>query len=64
MRLCIWFAAAVRAFMAPWRATRNWRTDSIGPSPDFGITVASPASTARAAASASTVSVLPLRRRV
>jgi hypothetical protein len=36
----------------------------IGPSPDFGITVASPDRTARAATSASTVSVLPLRSRV
>jgi hypothetical protein len=45
-------------------ATRNCRTDSIGPSAVFGMTVASPLTTARAAASASTVSVLPVRRRV
>ena len=63
MRLCSWFAAAVRAFIAPARATRSWRSASTGPVPVLGITVASPARTARAAASASTGSDLPRRRR-
>ena len=53
----------VRAFIAPARATRSWRRASTGPVPVLGITMASPASTARAAASASTGSDFPRRRR-
>ena len=58
--LCSWFAAAVRAFIAPDRASRSWRSASTGPSPALGIAVASPASTARAAISASRRSDFPL----
>jgi hypothetical protein len=56
--------AAVRAFIAPALATRIWRSASTGPSPDLGNAVASPASTARAATSASRRSDLPFRRRL
>src|SRR5207244_1742806 len=48
-----WLAAAVRAFIAPVLATRIWRSASTGPSPALGNAVASPASTRRAAHSAS-----------
>ena len=63
-RACNSLAAWVRALSADWRATRNVRTISLGPSPVLGWAVAVPASTARAAASASTESDLPRRRRV
>src|SRR4051794_22113349 len=55
--------ACVRAFMAEVRAIFRQRMASTGPSADFGAAVASPAWTERAAASASTVSDLPLCRR-
>src|SRR6266536_5512571 len=55
--------AWVRAFMALARATRSTRSISTCPVPALGRTVASPACTARAAASASRGSDLPRRRR-
>ena len=58
-----WLVAWERAFTALRQASRTNRRDSTGPSADFGSTVASPASTARAALTASTVSFLPSRRR-
>ena len=63
IRLWSWLAAAVRAFMAPERAIRSWRSASIGPVPALGVDVASPLSTARTAASASRGSDLPRSRR-
>src|SRR5439155_27350404 len=51
------------SFIAPVRATRIWRSASTGPSPALGNAVASPASTERAAHSASRRSDVPLRRR-
>ena len=39
-KLWIWLAAAVRAFMAPLRATRSWRSASTGPVPALGVAVA------------------------
>lgn len=62
MRASIWLAATVRALTAERRATLRARIASARPSADFGAVVASPLSTARAAASASTASVLPRRR--
>jgi hypothetical protein len=59
MALMAW----VRALTAVWRATRSERTISTVPSWALGMPVASPAWTARAAASASTGSLLPWRRR-
>ena len=41
-----WLAAAVRASVAPARATRSWRSASTGRSPALGVAVASPARTA------------------
>ena len=54
----------MRAFTAVSRAIFTWRIISTAPSADFGIALAWPASTSRAAASASTVSDLPADRRV
>ena len=56
--------AEVRPLRAVSRATLVWRIISTRPSADFGIVVAVPARTARAAASASAVSDLPLARRL
>ena len=56
--------AWVRDLMADALASLNIRAISTGPSPALGVVVARPDSTARAAASASTASVLPRRRRV
>ncbi len=55
--------AAVFAFTAPLRATRMALMASMLPLASLGFTVAVPASTARAAASASIGSDLPLWRR-
>ena len=55
--------AWVRALTAVARATRSERIISTIPSPVLGMTVTSPACTARAAASASEGSDLPCRRR-
>ena len=55
--------AAVLALTAPSLATRRALMASIGPSASFGATVAVPARTARAAASASIGSDLPRLRR-
>jgi hypothetical protein len=60
MALTAW----VRALTAVWRATRSARVISTVPSWALGMPVASPACTVRAAASASTGSLLPRRRRV
>ncbi len=51
--------AALLALTAVSRATLIWRTISAAPSADLGTAVASPASTARAAVSASRVSLFP-----
>jgi hypothetical protein len=59
-----WLPAAVRAFIAPRRATRSARIASTRPSRPLGIPVAVPANAARAAASASRGSDLPLVRLV
>jgi hypothetical protein len=53
----------VRARIAVCRATRSERIISTCPVPALGATVAWPACTARAAASASSGSDLPRRRR-
>ena len=55
--------AAVRAFTAVSRATLSWRMISTAPSAVLGTAVDWPASTDRAAASASIVSDLPAARR-
>ena len=60
----IWLAATVRALTAERRASDSVRIASTQPSADLGTAVASPLSAARAAVSASTVSVLARRRRV
>ena len=54
----IWLAATVRALTAERRASDSVRIASTHPSADLGTAVASPLSAARAAVSASTVSVL------
>jgi hypothetical protein len=59
-----WLIAAVRALLAPRRAVRNTRIASMIPSRRLGAAVAVPASTARAAASASIGSDLPCCRRM
>jgi hypothetical protein len=59
-----WLMAAVRALLAPRRAVRNTGIASTIPSRRLGAAVAVPASTARAAASASIGSDLPRCRRV
>src|SRR5215218_3710811 len=59
----IWLLAVVVALTALLRAIVNARQASTAPSRFFGTALACPASTARAAASASTGSLLPLRRR-
>ena len=59
-----WLIAAVRALTAPARTPRSTRIASTIPSRRLGSAVAVPANTARAAASASTGSLLPRRRRV
>ena len=56
--------AELLAFTAVSRATLSWRTISEAPSAVFGTAVAIPASTARAAVSASIVSFLPWLRRL
>src|SRR6266536_909552 len=60
---CSALVAWVRARMAVARATRSERIISTWPVPALGVTVTWPAWTARAAASASTGSDLPRRRR-
>src|SRR4051812_38223 len=55
--------AWVRPLTAVSRATLRWRIISTVPVPDFGRAVACPPSTARAALSASSGSLLPFRRR-
>jgi hypothetical protein len=59
-----WLMAWVRDLTAESLASLNIRAISTGPSPVLAVAVARPASTARAAASASTASVLPRRRLV
>jgi hypothetical protein len=59
-----WLIAWVRALSADVLASLNIRIISTGPSPVFATAVARPDSTARAADSASTASVLPRLRRV
>jgi hypothetical protein len=56
VRALSWLTACVRAFIALRRATPRAWIISTAPSPDFGVAVAVPACTARAAASASTTS--------
>jgi hypothetical protein len=53
-----WLTAWVREVTAEARASLTMRSISTGPSVVFGVTVARPAKTAPAAASASTGSVL------
>ena len=60
----IWVCAWARAATALRRATRSARSASTAPARSFGMPVARPAWAARAAASASTGSDLPCRRRV
>src|SRR5664280_2801418 len=60
----IWLIAWVRDLTAESRVSFSSRTISTWSSPAFGIPVAVPASTARAAASASIGSLLPRRCRV
>ena len=55
--------ACVLALTAVPRATLRWRIISTALVPDFGRAVAWPPSTARAALSASTVSLFPFWRR-
>ena len=64
IRPAVWLAAWVRDLTAERRATESILIASTGPSADFGTAAAWPLSAARAAASASTASVLPRRRRV
>src|SRR6266498_1290912 len=59
-----WLVAWALAFRADRRATRRERIISTRPSPALGHPLAVQASTARAAASASTGSLLPCSRRV
>ena len=63
IRSRIWSPTWERNRRAEVKATRNTRIDSTIPPWVFGTTLASPLSTARAAASASAVSDLPRRRR-
>src|SRR5829696_1242824 len=63
MKLWSWFAAWLRAFTADWRADLKVRIISARPSPLLGSPAAWPASTVRAAVSASMGSDLPRRRR-
>ena len=58
-----WLMAWLRDLIAEALASLNIRSISTCPSPDLAIAVARPDSTARAAVSASRVSVLPRRRR-
>ena len=58
------FIAVVRAFTAVSRVIFSWRIISTAPSAVFGMAVDCPASTDRAATSASRVSDLPAARRV
>jgi hypothetical protein len=55
--------AAVWAFTAVSRTILTSRIDSMAPLADFGVAVALPASTSRAAWRASMRSLLPARRR-
>ena len=57
------FIAVVRAFTAVSRVIFSWRIISTAPSAVFGMAVDCPASTDRAATSASRVSDLPAARR-
>jgi hypothetical protein len=57
-----WLIAWVRDLIAELLASLNIRSISTGPSPVLAVAVARPDSTARAAAWASMVSVLPRRR--
>jgi hypothetical protein len=59
-----WLIVWVRALMAEDLASLNIRSISTDPSPAFALPLARPVRTARAADSASRVSVLPCRRRV
>ena len=63
-RALIRFLAVVVALMALLRTIVNARSASTAPSRSFGTAVACPDRTARAAASASIGSLLPLRRRL
>lgn len=58
-----WLIACTQALPAESFAILRTRSASTGPSPVFGVAVASPDSTAWAAASASTASFSPRRRR-
>ena len=62
-RAFIWLAACVRALTAESLALLSMRIISTSPSPDFGVASATPASTPRAAISASVGSLFPLRYR-
>ena len=63
-RAFIWLTAWVRALTAEPLVLLSIRIISISPSPDLGVALATPASTARAAISASVGSLLPFRYRV
>ena len=60
----IWLTAWVRALTAESLVLLSMRIISISPSLDLGVALATPASTARAAVSASVRSLLPFRYRV
>ena len=57
----IWLRAWVRALTAESFALLSMRIISTSPSPDLGVASATPASTARAAISASVGSLFPFR---
>jgi hypothetical protein len=59
----IWFTIAIHSAPAERRATIRTRIASMFPVRDFGTPVAVPVNAARAAAIASTASVLPARCR-
>ena len=60
-RAFIWLMAWVRALTAESLVLLNIRIISTSPSPDLGVASATPASTARAAISASVGSLFPFR---
>ena len=60
-RAFIWFTVCVRALTAESLALFSMRIISTSPSPDLGVASATPASTARAADSASVGSLFPFR---
>ena len=60
-RAFIWLTAWVRALTAESLALLSIRIISTSPSPDLGVASATPASTARAAISASVGSLFPFR---